>query len=104
MPKTKINEVLYSFRGDYFEVAFAEFIFGSVFFMIYMGVDIAKLKHCAIAVDEKGHELCKAFPFENTEDGFNSFFAIVSDFMSTDSVCIAMEATGHYWLNLYEIL
>ena len=72
--------------------------------MIYMGVDIAKLKHCTIAVDEKGHELCKAFPFENTEDGFNSFFAIVSDFMSTDSVCIAMEATGHYWLNLYTFL
>ena len=72
--------------------------------MIFIGVDISKSKHYAIAVDEKGHELCKAFSFENTEDGFNSFFNTVSGYMNSDAVCVAMEATGHYWLNLYAFL
>ena len=72
--------------------------------MIFIGVDIAKNKHCAVAVDESGHELSKVFPFDNTEDGFSGFFDLIADCMSKDAVCVAMEATGHYWLNLYAFL
>jgi len=72
--------------------------------MIFIGVDIGKQKHCAIAVDERGKELSHAFSFENDESGFCSFLAFLSKFSSSDDICVAMEATGHYWLNLYSFL
>lgn len=72
--------------------------------MIFVGIDIGKFKHYAVAVDEKGSELSKTFSFENSEDGFNAFVGFISHFREKDNICLAMEATGHYWLNLYSFL
>lgn len=69
--------------------------------MIYFGIDIGKFNHQAIALDEKGHPLCSSFSFSNTDEGFRSFIKTSSAFMEKDAVCVGMEATGHYWLNLY---
>jgi transposase len=72
--------------------------------MIYFGVDIGKSRHQATALDAKGQPLIKSFPFDNSSDGFAQFAALLSAHQSSDTVCIGMEATGHYWLNLYAYL
>jgi transposase len=69
--------------------------------VIYFGIDIGKFNHQAIAIDEKGNSLCVSFPFSNTDEGFKLFIKSATTFMEKDTICIGMEATGHYWLNLY---
>lgn len=69
--------------------------------MIYFGIDIGKFNHLAAATDEKGILLLQPFSFPNSNDGFASFIKIAKNFMEKDSICVGMEATGHYWLNLY---
>lgn len=72
--------------------------------MIFIGVDIGKFKHQAVAINEQGKTLCTSFPFENTEEGFDFFLKQLSPFQEKDCICVGMEATGHYWLNLYSFL
>lgn len=72
--------------------------------MIFIGIDIGKFKHCAVAVDEHGQECSKPFQFENTLEGFTDFMTFVTPFREKGDICFAMEATGHYWLNLYTFL
>ena len=69
--------------------------------MITFGVDIGKFRHQAIAVDSNGQPLCSSFSFENTEEGFKLFLQQINHFQKQDALCVGMEATGHYWLNLY---
>jgi len=69
--------------------------------MIYFGIDIGKFNHQAIATDDKGVALCQSFSFPNSNEGFALFIKTATAFMGKDAICIGMEATGHYWLNLY---
>ena len=39
-------------------------------FMIYVGIDIAKLNHFASALSSDGEILLQPFPFSNSYDGF----------------------------------
>jgi transposase len=72
--------------------------------MTYFGVDIGKFNHQAIAVDDKGSALCKSFSFPNSIEGFNFFLKETAPYREKGEFCIGMEATGHYWLNLYSFL
>ena len=70
--------------------------------MFFVGIDIAKNSHEATVIDDQGNTLVKPFKFKNSVAGFeklssslNNLSATVSDFE------FGMEATGHYWLNLY---
>ena len=70
--------------------------------MFFVGIDIAKNAHEATVIDEQGNTLVKPFKFKNSAAGFeklssslHGLSAAVSDFD------FGMEATGHYWLNLY---
>lgn len=72
--------------------------------MITFGVDIGKFRHQAIAVNSDGQPLCTSFPFDNSEDGFQLFLRQINHFQQQDAICVGMEATGHYWLNLYCVL
>lgn len=69
--------------------------------MITFGVDIGKFRHQAIAVDACGQALAPSFAFENSEEGFQLFLQKVAFYQKQDTICVSMEATGHYWLNLY---
>lgn len=66
-----------------------------------VGVDIGSEVHFARAFDFRGFEFSKkAFRFENTRDGFNSFDIWVTDLMKKNSKTksfVGMEPTGHYW-------
>lgn len=70
--------------------------------MYFVGIDIAKKTHQAAIICSDGKLSGKPFKFPNTVDGFNLFLeklgAVTPDLSQFE---IGMEATGHYWLNLY---
>src|SRR5688572_2172409 len=68
----------------------------------YCGIDIGKRKHMVLFLDSMGHVVRPAFPILNTRDGFTQLVRELQGL--TGSVSIAVEATGHYWLALYECL
>lgn len=70
--------------------------------MYFIGIDIAKKTHQTAIICSDGKLIGKPFKFSNTVDGFNLFLekltAVNTDLSQFE---IGMEATGHYWLNLY---
>ena len=70
--------------------------------MYYLGIDVAKRKHTAMVVDEQGQVFTRAFSFSNDRAGFGQLLAKIQAL--TAAVTVALEATGHYWLALYDYL
>ena len=70
--------------------------------MWFCGIDVAKHKHVALIVDEKGAVVKPAFAFANDRQGFDALLAVLASLGGP--VSVAMEATGHYWLALYDEL
>jgi transposase len=73
--------------------------------MINIGIDIAKRAHVAAAVDAAGKAVIGSFQFNNTADGFAKLLARLAGAGAEpgDSL-IGMEATGHYWIALFDFL
>jgi len=70
--------------------------------MFYVGIDIAKNFNVAFVVDDKDKVIKKSFKFNNDEEGFNTFFNLLSSIDKTlSNFSIAMEATGLLFENLY---
>ena len=70
--------------------------------MYFVGIDIAKKTHQAAVICSDGTFIGKTFKFSNTIDGFTVFLEKLGAVTTNLSqVEIGMEATGHYWLNLY---
>ena len=70
--------------------------------MFFVGIDIAKNSHEATVIDERGNIAVKPFKFSNSLSGFEKFLAAIQNLSSDLSLFeFGMEATGHYWLNLY---
>jgi len=70
--------------------------------MFYVGIDIAKQNHQAAITDNEGKLIGKSFKFPNTVEGFKFFMdKITAVSTKLSEFEIGMEATGHYWLNLY---
>lgn len=70
---------------------------------LIIGVDIAKHKHVARAIDDRGIDLTKRFVFHNTLEGFNGFVQWIESLsheLNRSNILVGMEPTGHYWLNL----
>ncbi len=66
----------------------------------FVGVDIGKSKHDYAIVDGSGGIL-KTGEFSSHSAGFTKLAKVLSQF---DVDLIAMEATGHYWRNLWQAL
>ncbi|WP_077211803.1 IS110 family transposase, partial [Bacillus dakarensis] len=70
---------------------------------LVVGIDIAKRKHFACFVDDRGRVLQKSFSVLQSSDGFQSFYqrilAAMKEYEKTE-VIVGIEPTGHYWLNL----
>jgi len=71
--------------------------------MKYLGIDIGKENHTAALIDETGEQLFKPFLFTNSTKGYAKLMQKLTK-IEKDTIVIGMEATGHYWLNLYEKL
>ena len=69
--------------------------------MFYCGIDIAKRQHVVALLDEKGQRRESIFSIANDRAGFDH---LIQALPAMDSVMIALEATGHYWLALYDVL
>jgi transposase len=70
--------------------------------MLYVGIDIGKRAHEATLLDENGQQQGKSLRFANTREGAAQLFAHLNA-GEQPAIC-GMEATGHYWLALYEYL
>jgi len=71
--------------------------------MFYCGIDIAKFKHEASIIDSNGKALLDSISFSNSKEGCEKVLALFDRLgITTSSVVIGMEATGHYWLSVYE--
>lgn len=70
---------------------------------LVVGIDIAKRKHFACFVDDRGRVLQRSFSVLQSSDGFDRFYQRVLTAMKEyekTEVIVGMEPTGHYWLNL----
>ncbi len=70
--------------------------------MFFCGIDVAKRSHCAVVLDDKGQMVQGAFSIDNDRQGFEALRHALSAW--PESVLVGLEATGHYWLALYESL
>lgn len=66
--------------------------------MRFVGIDIASEKHVVAVVDEAGGVLAKPTGFGEDAGGYGKLFELLG---AADEVLVAMEATGHYWKNLF---
>ena len=75
---------------------------------LIVGIDVGSETHFARAFDWRNYEYSgKPFEFSNTEDGFLSFQAWMTDIMEKhgkEVVIPGMEPTGHYWFSLGKFL
>jgi len=70
--------------------------------MFFVGIDIAKRSHEATVIGHDGNSIVKPFKFPNSTLGFNKLMEAVNSVSADLSAFeFGMEATGHYWLNLY---
>lgn len=70
--------------------------------MYYCGIDIAKSSHVAVVVDKQGNIVHSAFPVSNDQPGFERLLNVLAE--HKEQIQIGLEATGHYWLALYDTL
>lgn len=69
--------------------------------MRFAGIDIASETHVVAIVDEEGKVLLKATEFGEDAAGYGR----LTELLGASSDCkIAMEATGHYWQNVFAAL
>lgn len=67
-----------------------------------IGIDVAKKSHQATVMNRTGKIVLNSFAFKNSREGFVLFLKKISDVNKNFSLFeIGMEATGHYWINLY---
>ena len=73
--------------------------------MFYCGIDIAKRSHEASVIDTEGKPLLDSISITNTQEGCEKLYSLFERLsIARDDVIIGMEATGHYWLSIYEHL
>ena len=69
--------------------------------MRFAGVDIASETHVVALVDEDGKVLVKPTAFAEDAPGYGKLFEQLG---ASAELLVAMEATGHYWKNLFAAL
>ena len=55
-------------------------LFSEVFFMVYVGIDVAKTTHYAAAADSDGVVLIEPFAFDNDASGFTKLISKIASF------------------------
>lgn len=69
--------------------------------MRFIGIDIASEVHVVAMIDEGGAIELKPTSFKEDEGGYRKLFSLIGP--ATDSL-VVLEATGHYWKNLFAAL
>ncbi|MDK2856762.1 MAG: transposase [Bacillota bacterium] len=73
--------------------------------MYYCGIDVAKREHEACVLNDYGQEVFRQ-RFRNRRLDASRFVWQLKEKLGAkpEEVTVVMEATGHYWLNLYGFL
>src|SRR5215472_8472863 len=74
---------------------------GGVSSLRFVGIDVAAERHVVAMVDDTGAVLLRATPVTEDTPGYQQLLQLLG---STQDCLVAMEATGHYWRNLYAAL
>jgi transposase len=69
--------------------------------MRYVGIDIASEVHVVAIVDRDQEVLLKPTPFGEDAAGYEKLGGLLG---TPEDTLVAMEATGHYWKNLFGVL
>ena len=69
--------------------------------MRFVGIDVAAERHVVAVVDETGAILLRATPVTEDTPGYQQLLQLMG---RAEDCLVAMEATGHYWRNLYAAL
>lgn len=69
--------------------------------MLFCGIDIAKRQHAIALLDGKGQLVQPILSIPNDRAGFDQLIQALPD---PDAVAVGLEATGHYWVALYDAL
>ncbi|WP_341299573.1 IS110 family transposase [Lysinibacillus sp. FSL H8-0500] len=74
---------------------------------LVIGIDIAKHKHFACAIDDRGRVLQQSFPIAQSRIGFEGFYERLLALKAAhgkQEILVGFEPTGHYWMNLAAFL
>ena len=69
--------------------------------MRFAGIDVGAERHMVAMVDEQGKVLCRSSPFGEDASGYAHLFELLGP---PEGCLLALEATGHYWRNLFVAL
>lgn len=69
--------------------------------MRFVGIDIASERHVVAVVDEGGTVVARPMPFGEEAAGYRTLLETAG---APGDVLIALEATGHYWKNVFAFL
>lgn len=74
-----------------------------------IGIDIGKSFHVAAIQNQEGRFILSSLKFGNSQEGFQLLLQKIQEIIGRDNnvlkeTRIALEATGHYWMNLYVFL
>jgi len=69
--------------------------------MRFVGIDVAAERHVVASVDETEKVLLKPMPFTEDAEGYHTLLGVLGPAAET---LVAMEATGHYWKNVFVAL
>lgn len=71
-----------------------------------VGIDVGKFNHQATILNSEGNVLGGTIRFENNAFGFQKLLAHLEKLVGAkpETMLVALEATGHYWLPLYLFL
>lgn len=69
---------------------------------VYVGIDVAKRQHRIAVLDASGDALIKPFSVTNDHTGMQTLLKHLTTW--SENIEIGLEATGHYWLALFEQL
>jgi len=72
--------------------------------MFYLGIDVGKFTHSLCLIDESNQH--HIWQINNDKSGFKSLQEKLSslDLLTESRLLVGMEATGHYFLNIYDCL
>lgn len=72
--------------------------------MIFVGIDVAKSHHDIAMIDDSGTIILQHLKIQNNFSGFATLQSKLNELAIGQSIYIAMEATGHYSLNILMFL
>lgn len=67
---------------------------------MFAGIDIASERHVLARLDSAGKAIGRPIAFGEDQDGYRR----LAEALGPPPVLVAMEATGHYWKNLFAVL